>query len=80
MQLIARFGGTYHPGAVVVRVRGEPMAPGRRQAGGRRQGGAVAAAAVFHAAGSGVTVAGQHPVPEQLLDVTETVLLHLDVA
>lgn len=56
------------------------MAPGQRQAGGGRQGGAVAAAAVFHAAGGGVTAAGQHPVSEQLLDVAETVLLHVDVA
>lgn len=80
MQLIARFGGTYHPGAVVVRVRGQPVVPGQRKAGGGRQGGAVAAAADFHAAGGGVTAAGQHPVPKQLLDVAEAVLLHLDVA
>lgn len=74
-------GDTYRPRAIVVRVRGEPVAPRQRERGGGRQGGVVAAAAAaFDVAVATVAVVGQHPVAELLLDVAEAAPLHLDVA
>ncbi len=65
------------------------MAPGQRE-GGRGRQGAVAAAAAAAAAAVAVVVvvvviaivdvAGQHHVPELLLDVVKGSLLHLDAA
>ncbi len=67
--------------AIVVRIRGESMAPGQREGGRGRQGGVVAAAAASVVVViATIAVAGQHHVPKLLLDVAEGALLHLDVA
>lgn len=67
---------TYHPTAVVVRIRGASMAPGQRDRRGGRQGGGVAST---RAVGVAVAVAGQHHVPKVLLAVVKGAVLHLDV-
>lgn len=69
--------------AIVVRIRGESMAPGQREGGRGRQGGAVAAVGggddVVVVAAT-VAVAGQHHVPNLLLDVVKTAHLQLAAA
>lgn len=84
--LVTVSGETYRAMAIVVCIRGESMTPGQREGRRWRQSGAVAVAAAgvvvitVIIVVATVAVAGQHHVPELLLDVVKGVLLHLDVA
>jgi len=77
-------GRSYHPGAIVVRVRGESLEARQREGGRRGQARAVAAVVlvvvVVVVVAAIVAVAGQHHVPKLLLDVVEAAALHLGVA
>lgn len=67
---------------IVVRIGGEPVAPGQRERGRGRKGrvAAVAAAAFHVAAAAAVSAAGHQSLSVLLLEVFKDAVLHLDAA